>query len=177
MLRVELQLSAWRVLHCLTLLLAVLSPVKATADDYTQMIQYELTFGGKQSVSNLYMSMKPAGFQSQNETNTLATYRVPVISSDPGRVTLFSPLAKLYANDESTNSDSKGYEEPNPDASVGNFAGQLLVAALVIVPIAIGMSNAASDIDPCKDGCGIELPDPDDIVIPDPPPLPAEPGQ
>lgn len=161
------------VLLSLTYLPVILGPVKATADDHAQMIQFELTMGGKQSVSNLYMSMKPSGFRSQDEADMLATYRMPVISSDPGRVTLFSPLQKLYANDESTNSDSKGYEEPNPDASVGNFAGQLLVAALVIVPIAIGMSNAG-DFDPCGEGCGIELPDPDDIVIPDPPPLPAE---
>jgi hypothetical protein len=177
MLRSAMRRSVRYVLLSLIYLPVILGPVKATADDHTQMIQFELTFGGKQAVSNLYMSMKPSGFRSQNATDMLATYRMPVISSDPGRMTLFSPLLKLYANDESTNSESKGYEEPNPDASVGNFAGQLLVAALVIVPIAIGISNTASDLDPCRDGCDIELPDLDEIVIPDPPPLPAESGE
>ena len=166
-----------RLLRCVLLILAylpvALGPVKATADDHAQMIQYELTFGGKKTVSNLYMAMRPVVFSSQSETDNLNTYRMPILSSDPGRTTLFSPLAKLYANDESSNSDDKSYGEPNPDASVGNFAAQLLVAALVIVPIAIGMSNAG-DFDPCGEGCGIELPDPDDIVIPDPPPLSAE---
>lgn len=177
MFRSVMKRSVRYVLLSVAYLPVALGPVKATADGHVQMIQYELTFGGKQTVSNLYMSMRPAGFQSQKETGMLATYRMPVISSDPGRMTLFSPLAKLYANDESTNSDDKGYGEPNPDASVGNFAGQLLGAALVIVPLALAMSNASSDFDPCSEGCGIEFPDPDDIVIPDPPPLPAESGE
>lgn len=177
MFRSVMKRSVRYLLISLIYLPVILGPVKANADDHARMIQYELTFGGKQTVSNLYVSMRTAGFQSQYETGALAPYRMPVISSDPGKMTLFSPLARLYANNDSTISDEKGYEEPNPDASVGNFAGQLLGAALVIVPLAIAMSNTASDFDPCKEGCGIELPDPDDIVIPDPPPLPAESGE
>ena len=66
------------------------SRVKATADDHAQMIQYEMIFGGNQTVSNLYMSMRPAGFPSQYETDNLNTYRMPLPA--PNSRTTHSPF-------------------------------------------------------------------------------------
>ena len=44
------------------------------ADDYVQMIQYELSFGGKQSESNFYMSMWSAGYLSQLDADDQNIY-------------------------------------------------------------------------------------------------------
>ena len=144
-----------------------LGPVKATADDHAQMIQYELTFAGKQTVSNLYMSMRPAGLSSQSETDGLNTFQMPVISSDPHKTTLLSPLTKLYTNDKAESSDGLDSDTLNPVAGVGAAVIMLAGVAVLLLPYALAVSDATSDIgdiDPCRDGgCDIDLPDPSEV--------------
>ena len=167
--KTSMKLSAVKALFCFATLVAVLSPVKAMADDHAQMIQFELAFGSKQMEHNLYMAMGQTGSLSRFDSTEPGTYRVPLISSNPHRTTLFSPLVKLYATEEASGSKGSGYEEPNPDASVGNFAGSLLVMALCVAPFIAAFSKS-TDYDPCADGgCNIDLP-PVDL-----PPVPVEP--
>jgi hypothetical protein len=155
------------VLLSLVYLPVILGPMKATADDHAQMIQFELTFGGKQSVSNLYISMTPSVFSSQYETDGVNTIQVPVISSDTQKTTLLRPLTKLYANDETESSDGVTSEELNPVAGVGAAVIMLAGVAVLLLPFALAGSDAArslDDFDPCRDGaCNIDLPDPSDV--------------
>ena len=143
---------------CLPALLAFI-PVKAIADDYVQMIQYELSFGGKQSESNFYMSMRPAGYSSQFDTVGQNAYRIPVISTNPSKTTLFKPLSMLYATEESSSAEGNENETPNPTASAGQTFGGLVILALMLAPIAIGISDVAK-FDPCAEGgCETDIPD------------------
>ena len=119
-----------------------LGQVKATADDHAQMIQYELTFAGKQTVSNLYMSMRPAGLSSQSETDGLNTFQMPVISSDPHKTTLLSPLTKLYTNDKAESSDGLDSDTLNPVAGVGAAVIMLAGVAVLLLPYALAVSDA-----------------------------------
>ena len=69
------------------------------ADDYVHMIQYELLFGNKQPVSNLYMSMQPGGMErSLSGSGNQAMFRTPVISTDHNKLTLLKPCL-LYPSD------------------------------------------------------------------------------
>ena len=111
---------------CLPALLAFI-PVKAIADDYVQMIQYELSFGGKQSESNFYMSMRSAGYSSQLDTDDQNTFRIPVISTDPRKITLFKPLSMLYEAEEPNSAEENKDETPNPIASAGQALAGIVI--------------------------------------------------
>ena len=148
-----------KLLACCVPAFLAFVPVKAIADDYVQMIQYELSFGGKQPESNLYMSMRPAGYSSQFDTDDLSAYRMPVISTNPSKPTLFKPLSMLYATEESASTEGNENQTPDPIASAGQAFGGLVIVALMLAPIAIGISDIAK-FDPCAEGgCEIDIPD------------------
>lgn len=121
------------------------------ADDYVQMIQYELSFGGKQSESNFYMSVRSVGYSSQLDTDGQNKYRIPVMSTDPRKITLLKPLSMLYAAEEPNNAEENKDETPNPRASAGQALAGIVIIAAMLAPIAIGLSDIAK-FDPCKDG-------------------------
>ena len=80
------------------LTLSTSNPGVLHADDYVHMIQYELLFGNKQPVSNLYMSMQHGGMkQSLFGAGNQAVFRTPVISTDPRKLTLLKPVSVLFA--------------------------------------------------------------------------------
>lgn len=121
------------------------------ADDYVQMIQYELSFGGKQSESDFYMSMRSAGYSSQLDTDDQNTFRIPVISTEPRKITLFKSLSMLYAAEEPNSAEENKDETPNPIASAGQALAGIVIVAAMLAPIAIGLSDIAK-FDPCQDG-------------------------
>ena len=129
------------------------------ADDYVHMIQYELLFGNKQPVSNLYMSMQPGGMErSLSGSGNQAMFRTPLISTDHNKLTLLKPLSVLFASEESANSNENGSDDSAAEPSVGHFVGSLVGVVLVLGPLVYAVSNSVSDInDICDDGCGVEV--------------------
>ena len=148
-----------KLLISFLLTLVALNPGFLYAEDYVHMIQYELLFGNKQPVSNLYMSMQPGGMeQSLFESGNQAAFRTPVISTDPDKLTLLKPLSVLFASEESANSNENGSDDSAPEPSVGHFVGSLVGVVLVLGPLVYAASNAVSDInDICDDGCGVDV--------------------
>ena len=125
------------------------------ADDYVQMIQYELSFGGKQSESNFYMSMRSAGYSSQLDTDGQNIYQIPVMSTDPRKITLLNPLSMLYEAEEPKNAEENKDETPNPIASAGQALARTLVGIVFVAAMLAPIASSVSDIakfDPCKDG-------------------------
>ncbi len=158
------------VIFLLTLLTS--NPAALHADDYVHMIQYELLFGNKQAVSNLYMSMQPAGMeQSLYSAGSQAMFRTPVISTDPRKFTLLRPLSVLFATEESESADDTETDS-DPDKTVGEHVGTMFYGLLVLAPIFYAIGSSASDISDIGD---IDLDIPDDIVV-DIPEVPAEEG-
>lgn len=139
------------------------TPGALQADDYTQMIQYELQFGNKRPVSNLYMSMRPAGVETamQFGSGTQPVFRTPVFSTDPHRMTLLRPLSVLFAVEESDTSTDVDSDESAPDKTVGEHVrtvvGGALFAGIFIFAPLIAASNDSGNFDPCEDGCDIDL--------------------
>jgi preprotein translocase subunit Sec61beta len=139
------------------------------ADDYVQMIQFEMSFGGKQSESNLYMSMRSVGYSSQFDTKGQDTFRIPLISTDPRKISLLQPLSMLYAEEEPNNAEENIDETPNPVAAVGQAIGGVVLLAVMLAPVAVAISDMNS-YDPCSGGaCSIE-----NYTIPDTFKVPAD---
>lgn len=166
--------KSWKLPVRILLTLATSFSGALHADDYVHMIQYELLFGNKQPVSNLYMTMQPGGMQQSmygSESQTI--FRTPVISTDPHKLTLLRPLSVLFAAEESANSNENGTDDSAPEPSVGHFVGSLIGVVLVLGPMVYAVSNSISDMDDiCDDGCGVEF----DIPEYEVPEVPAETG-
>jgi hypothetical protein len=164
----NIQIYIFRMLICVSAMVTAIAPVKASADDHAQMLQLELRFGGKQMESNLYLSLAQPAALAQFDSYVHGSYRVPVVSSDPSKLTLLGPFTRLFANEEAPASEGGGYEEPNPNASAGNFVGGVLLMALAVAPFAAALSSSTS-FDPCSEGCddiAIDLPDPSELPQP-----------
>jgi len=119
-------------------------PGLAGAEGYSQMLQYELTFGGKQPVSNFYMSLRPNGAINVPQFDSQApSIRTPLFSTDPSRVTMLNPLPVLYANDEGGGPVQEGEEKPDSVRAIGGLIGFVIL----IAPIAYGISQASKSFD------------------------------
>ena len=128
-----------KLLVSFLLTLVTLNSGALHADDYVHMIQYELLFGNKQPVSNLYMSMRPAGMeQSLFGAGNQAVFRTPVISTDPHKFTLLRPLSVLFATEESDSDTS--------DITTGGHAFNIIGALVLMAPMIYAISSSASDI-------------------------------
>lgn len=128
-----------KLLVSFLLTLVTLNSGALHADDYVHMIQYELLFGNKQPVSNLYMSMRPAGMeQSLFGAGNQAVFRTPVISTDPHKFTLLRPLSVLFATEESDSDTS--------DITAGGHAYNIIGALVLMAPMIYAISSSASDI-------------------------------
>ena len=128
-----------KLLVSFLLTLVTLNSGALHADDYVHMIQYELLFGNKQPVSNLYMSMRPAGMeQSLFGAGNQAVFRTPVISTDPHKFTLLRPLSVLFATEESDSDTS--------DITTGGHAYNIIGALVLMAPMIYAISSSASDI-------------------------------
>jgi hypothetical protein len=147
------------------------------ADDYVHMIQYELLFGNKQPVSNLYMSMRPVGMeQSFYGAGNQAMFRTPVISTDPHKLTLLKPLSVLFAMEESESSDD-GEFGSDSEKTAGGHAGAIIGGLLLMAPLLYAISSAASDISDIDDidldlgeGHEIDIPEGAEVDTAEPPP-------
>jgi hypothetical protein len=151
------------IVSCVSVLGVV--PSLASADGNTQMLQFELTFGGKAPVSSFYMSMRPAGVGSalQLDTDTQSMIRIPLFSTDRSRVTMLNPLPILYANGEGSDSSQAGEVEHTAAQKIGKVVLGGVVFAVAIGSMALAgkeISNAF-DFDICSEGCvgPIEIPD------------------
>ncbi|MDX2487798.1 MAG: hypothetical protein QNL03_09935 [Gammaproteobacteria bacterium] len=164
----------WKLPVTILLTLATSFSGALHADDYVHMIQYELLFGNKQPVSNLYMTMQAGGMErSLYATDSQSMIRTPVISTDPHKLTLLRPLSVLFAADEPANSNENGSDDSAPEPSVGHFFGSLLGVVLILGPMVYAVSQSVSDLDDiCDDGCGVEV----DIPEYELPEVPAETG-
>jgi len=164
----------WKVPVTILLTLATSFSGVLHADDYVHMIQYELLFGNKQPVSNLYMTMQTRGMeQSLYAVDSQPMIRTPVISTDPHKLTFLRPLSVLFAAEEPANSNESGSDDSAPEPSVGHFFGSLIGVVLVLGPMVYAVSNSVSDLDDiCDDGCGVEV----DIPEYELPEVPAETG-
>ncbi len=120
-------------------------PSLAGAEGYTQMLQYELTFGGKQPVSNFYMALRPNGAINvpQFDSLTPSIRRAPLFSTDPSRVTMLNPLPILYANDKDGGSGQEGEKKPGPAMAIGSLLGLVIL----IAPIAYEISKTSKSFD------------------------------
>ena len=164
----------WKLPVTILLMLTTSFSGALQADDYVHMIQYELLFGSKQPVSNLYMTMQPGGMeQSLYAAHSQSMIRTPVISTDPHKLTLLRPLSVLFAAEEPANSNENGSDDSAPEPSVGHFFGSLIGVVLILGPMVYAVSNSISDLDDiCDDGCGVEV----DIPEYELPEVPAETG-
>ena len=126
-----------KLLISFLLTLVALNPGFLYADDYVHMIQYELLFGNKQPVSNLYMSMQPGGMEhSLYDGNNQLVFRTPVISTDPHKLTLLKPLSILFeTEDPDASTDSSAPDtstgEQMANAATGAVMGLLLLGGIV----------------------------------------------
>jgi|GEM_PF-4210620 len=128
-----------KLLVSFLLALVTLNSGALHADDYVHMIQYELLFGNKQPVSNLYMSMRPAGMeQSLFGAGNQAVFRTPVISTDPHKFTLLRPLSVLFATEESDSDTS--------DITADGHAYKIIGALVLLAPMIYAISSSASDV-------------------------------
>lgn len=155
------------------LTLATLGPGAVHADDYIHTIQYELQFGNRTPVSNIYMSMQPDGAGqalSLNE-NAAPVMRTPIYSTNPYRLTLLNPVIISRAVEENGESTDAESDNSATDPSVGEFVGGVFGIVLIFGPIVYGIAEGIKDIseiDPCRDGCGIEIPEFPDLPAPPP---------
>lgn len=148
------------------------------ADDYVHMIQYELLFGNKQPVSNLYMSMRPGGVeQSLFGAGNQAVFRTPIISTDPHKFTLLRPLSVLFATEESESSEDAETDSGTSDKNAGGHAGAIIGGLLMMAPLIYAISSAASDISHIGDidldlgeGHEIDIPEGTEVDTAEPPP-------
>ena len=100
------------------------------ADDYVHMIQYELLFGKKQPVSNLYMTMQTGGMeQSLHGVSNQPLFRTPVISTDPHKLTLLKPISILFETEDPGASTDTG----TPDKSTGEQMVNAATGAVMVV--------------------------------------------
>jgi len=148
------------------------------ADDYVHMIQYELLFGNKQPVSNLYMSMRPVGMeQSFYGAGNQAMFRTPVISTNPHKFTLLRPLSVLFATEESESSDDAETDSGTSDKTAGGHAGAIIGGLLLMAPLIYAISSSYSDISDVGDidldlgeGHEIDIPEGTEVDTAEPPP-------
>ncbi len=139
MIKMPYKSSSRKLLVSFLLTLVTLNSGALHADDYAHMIQYQLLFGNKQPVSNLYMSMRPAGMeQSLFGAGNQAVFRTPVISTDPHKFTLLRPLSVLFATEESDSDAS--------DIPAGQHAFNIIGALVLMAPMIYAISSAASDV-------------------------------
>ena len=103
------------------------------ADDYVHMIQYELLFGKKQPVSNLYMTMQPGGMeQSLHGGSNQPLFRTPVISTDPHKLTLLKPLSILFETEDTGTSTDTGTPEKSTGEQMVNAATGAVMVVLLL---------------------------------------------
>ena len=136
-----------KLLVSFLLTLVTLNSGALHADDYVHMIQYELLFGNKQPVSNLYMSMRPAGMeQSLFGAGNQAVFRTPVISTDPHKFTLLRPLSVLFATEGSELSDDVETDSDTSAKTAGGHAGAIIGSLLVLAPLIYAISSSYNDV-------------------------------
>ena len=128
----SLHLSRKLIISVLLTLVTMISGA-LYADDYVHMIQYELLFGNKQPVSNLYMSMQPSGMeQSLYGGSNQSVFRTPVISTDPHKLTLLKPISILFETEDPDASTDTNVPHTTPGEQVANFfVGALLLGGIV----------------------------------------------
>jgi len=152
-----------KLLVIFLLTLVTSNPGALHADDYVHMIQYELLFGNKQPVSNLYMSMQSGGKeQSFYGAGNQAVFRTPIFSTDPHKFTLLKPLSVLFATEESESSDDAETDSDASDKTASAHAGAIIGGLLMMAPLIYAISSAASDISHIGD---IDLDIPEDINL------------
>ena len=128
-----------KLLVSFLLTLVTLNSGALHADDYVHMIQYELLFGNKHPVSNLYLSMRPAGMeQSLFGAGNQAVFRTPVISTDPHKFTLLRPLSVLFVTEESDSDTS--------DITTGGHAFNIIGALVLMAPMIYAISSSYNDV-------------------------------
>ena len=122
-----------KLLFSFLLTLVAMNPACLYADDYIHMVQYELLFGNKQPVSNLYMTMQPGGIeQSLYGGSNQPLFRTPVISTDPHKLTLLKPLSILFeTEDTDTSTDTGSPEESTGEQMVNAATGAVMVVLLL----------------------------------------------
>jgi hypothetical protein len=153
----------------LLLTLVTLNPGALHADDYVHMIQYELLFGNKPPVSNLYISMHSGGMeQSLYGAGNQTVFRTPVVSTDPHKFTLLKPLSVLFASEESANDNENGSDDSAPEPSVGHAFGSLVGLVLILGPLVYAASSSISDINDID--VDVDIPKADEVYIPELPP-------
>ena len=159
-----------KLLVIFLLTLATSSPGVLHADDYVHMIQYELLFGNKQPVSNLYMSMQPGGMeQSLYGSGNQAVFRTPIISTDPHKFTLLRPLSVLFATEESESSNDAGTDSGTSDKTAGAHAGAIIGGLLLVAPLIYAISSSYNDVSDVGD-IDLDLGEGHEIDIPESPP-------
>jgi len=161
-----------KLLVIFLLTLATSCPGVLHADEYVHMIQYQLLFGNKQPVSNLYMSMQPGRMeQSLYGAGSQAVFRTPIASTDPHKFTLLRPLSVLFAMEESESSNNAEADSGTSDKTAGAHAGAIIASLLFLAPLVYAISSSYNDISDVGDidldlGEGHEI----DIDIPEAPP-------
>lgn len=121
-----------------------IAPGAASADNYAQLLQVEITFGGQQPVSNFYISSAAGGaVRTQTFDSDLPSIiRTPVFSTDRSRLTMFNLRPVLYENDTNTDSGQEGDEKPGAFGAIGS----ILLMGLLLAPAIYSVSKNSTSL-------------------------------
>lgn len=145
---------------CLLMIFSYL-PGAARADEYRHLIQYELSFGSRHPVTNLYLSMQEGGTSNARQlvTDDAPVLKSALFSTDPHKLTMLNPLPWLHADAEA----GVGNGEDGAGSGFGQALAGLAGVILVFGPVAYGVVQEANKFgdEICKnlEDCGISLPE------------------